>query len=136
MASNFEEYFKKTFDTNIPAQKELNDKLSLLDNSNQCTQIDSAKQMLKENAYLNHMKNVITQTLVNNEIEGEEKDRLLNYANAQITEYEKKYGKLNQEVLKQLKFQSAVVPVSSQKQTKNILNKLEKANSQVLSKIK
>jgi len=136
MASNFEEYFKKTFDTNIPAQKELNDKLSLLDNSNQCTQIESAKQMLKENAYLNHMKNVITQTLVNNEIEGEEKDRLLNYANAQIAEYEKKYGKLNPEVLKQLKFQSAVVPVSSQKQTKNILNKLEKANSQVLSKIK
>ncbi len=97
--------------------------------------MENAKLLLRDNTYLNHLVNVTKQMMENYEIDAEEKDKLINYTNSQLQEYEKRHGKLDPSIYEKLKHDSSLVPLSHSKRYKSMLNKFETANSQVINKL-
>lgn len=134
--NELDQFLKSSFDTNTTLQNDLQGRIQLLEKSNEATQIESAKQFLKDNAYLNHMVKVVSQLIENYESDDEKKEQLINYQAKQIDEYERRHGKLDSKLLEKLRYESSLVSLNSSSRKSQMLSKLQAANKQVLSRIK
>ncbi len=131
------EYAKQAFNRDPDQQKELDRQLHVFETGGEINQIASAKEMVKQNAYLQYLGKVFFKSLDKYQMNSDEKDKLIAYYHAQLEEYKRKHGQLDPKFMQKLQSKNALIPLSSaSERTCKVFAMLEESSQELQNKIK